>query len=97
MADTMATPCSEWLLLIVRRNGLKRQNCSDMNDIWVPIVTSSNRAKSLTPRRHLVRDQEAGGSNPLAPTNQINNLQGFVSRGLSVHFQSPGLKPGDQF
>jgi len=26
-------------------------------------------------RRHLVRDQEAGGSNPLAPTNIINNLR----------------------
>jgi hypothetical protein len=25
----------------------------------------------------LVRDQEAGGSNPLAPTNSFNNLQGL--------------------
>ena len=33
MADTMATPCSYWLLLIVRRNGLKRQKCSYLNDI----------------------------------------------------------------
>jgi hypothetical protein len=26
---------------------------------------------------HLVRDQGVGGSNPLSPTNKINNLQKF--------------------
>ena len=33
MADTMATPCSYWLLLTVQRNGLDRRNCSEMNNM----------------------------------------------------------------
>ena len=34
MADTMATPCSEWLLLIVRRNGLDRgRTVSEMKNM----------------------------------------------------------------
>jgi len=53
MADTMATPYSDWLLLILRRNGLKRQNYYEMNDMPAPIAISSNGAKSLIPRRHL--------------------------------------------
>jgi hypothetical protein len=53
MADTMATPYSDWLLLILRRNGLKRQNYSEMNDMPAPIAISSNGAKSRVPRRHL--------------------------------------------
>jgi hypothetical protein len=41
------------------------------------------RGESMTSGRgsawleRLVRDQEVGGSNPLAPTNSFNNLQGL--------------------
>jgi hypothetical protein len=47
---------------------------------WKPLKTSnlaqllaivSNVAKSLKIRGFLVRDQEVGGSNPLAPTNSF--------------------------
>ena len=33
MADTMATPCSYWLLLTVQRNGLDRENYPEMNNM----------------------------------------------------------------
>ena len=35
---------------------------------------------------HLVRDQGVGGSNPLSPTNKINNLHRFLARLNSLGF-----------
>ncbi len=36
----------------------------------------------------LVRDQEAGGSNPLAPTNSVNQLEANQDRALARHLRS---------
>ena len=67
MVDTMATPGSYRVLPVATDPALNTGKPRNLSDIAHPEAISSNSAKSLT--HHLVRDQEAGGSNPLAPTN----------------------------
>jgi hypothetical protein len=47
--------------------------------ILAQLTTTPHNFKQLKTKQYrfynLVRDQEAGGSNPLAPTNSFNNLQ----------------------
>jgi hypothetical protein len=68
MADTMATPC-RYALLRIHRFAVSRDGKPHaFNSVEQERASHGNPAKSLIFRRHLVRDQEAGGSNPLAPT-----------------------------
>ena len=63
-------PISRVRSRICRYDGIQRRNrwytgrCSGRGSAWL---------------ERLVRDQEVGGSNPLAPTNPFNNLQVFAA------------------
>src|SRR4051812_28562840 len=79
MADTMATPCSYPLPPGARSCvGHRTKSCS-INNLSHPRATGSKHPNPLILRRHLVRDQEVGGSNPLAPTNSLNKLEAHTS------------------
>src|SRR5208282_1885507 len=60
-----------------------RMNCSKLGSmfphpgtqIWrETALTVDSKGEWLSLVEHLVRDQGVGGSNPLSPTNKINNL-----------------------
>jgi len=74
MADTMATPCSYRLLPIARRTLKRPPKSFKLSRMSQCRAIKSNPANLRDCRRHLVRDQEAGGSNPPAPTNLFDYL-----------------------
>jgi hypothetical protein len=73
MPNTMPTPCIDGLLPVSTWKGVIGCNLFTWNTLSKPISMPMPIAKLLIFLVILVRDQEAGGSNPLAPTNFFTN------------------------
>jgi hypothetical protein len=74
MPKTMPTPCIDTVLPLVTDHRLMRFNFLSWNNMSKSISTTMPMAKLLIFFVILVRDQEVGGSNPLAPTNYFSYL-----------------------
>ena len=66
-------PCSYPLLPVDHQLSISVHKPFCLNNVEPPRAIGSNAANSLILRHHLVRDQEVGGSNPLAPTKLCSN------------------------
>jgi hypothetical protein len=69
------TPCIEALRVVASAHSRKSQNSLITRNNSQCLATAVPTAKSLKIRKFMVRDQEAGGSNPLAPTKYLSCFQ----------------------
>ncbi len=77
MPNTMPTPRIDALLPVSTMEGVIRFKLLSRNSLSKSISMPTPTAKLLIFLVILVRDQEVGGSNPLAPTKLFKHLQTF--------------------
>jgi hypothetical protein len=79
MPSGMPTPCLDGVRPASTCEGVIELKLLQSNALYESVYVGMPRAKLLILIIFLVRDQEVGGSNPLAPTNSFNKLQAKTS------------------